>query len=132
MKKKKLKKLTSNLAFFEHELMKQPKGYFRVYQTTLDIADMLKVTLYLHAVRDSKVVFRISSKYGANPKAELDVTNKNPITSKKQKVLVQTSMAHKIFRKKLGYNDMSDAKRSRLGLSSRYYRRWPQKPFAKT
>ena len=59
--------------------MKQSKGYFRVYQTTVRIPEMLKVTLYLHALRDIKMVFRISSKYGANPKAELNVTNIKPL-----------------------------------------------------
>ena len=131
VQKKKTRNPKSNLGFFEHELLKHPKGYFQVYQATMDVAGKLKVPLYLHAVRDSKVVYRISSKYAAKPTAELTVTAKDPSTGQREKLQIQSSKAHAVFRKKLGYNDQSDAKRSRLGLSSRYYRRWPQKPFAK-
>ena len=56
----------------------------------------------------------------------------DPSTNKKRKVEVRTSQAHKAFRQEMGHNDQSDGKRQYIGLSSRLYRRWSQKPFAKT
>ena len=41
-------------------------------------------------------------------------------------------MAHYLFRKKMGFNDASDAKRSHMGLSKRQYMRQPQKLTAKS
>ena len=83
VQKKKSIKPKSNLGFFEHELLKHPKGYFEVYPATMDVAESLKVPLYFHAVRDSKVVYRISTKYAAKPTAELTVTAKDPSTGQR-------------------------------------------------
>jgi len=130
-KKKKRKRLSSNLEFFEHELMEKPKGHFQVFQAKMRTSDNIEIPLYLHVVRDSKIVYRVSTKYGAKPTGQLNFTNKDRTTGKRSKVFVHTSKAHLTYRKKLGYNDQSDTKRSRLGLSLRYYRRWPQKLLAK-
>ena len=97
----------------------------------MKIPNFFNVCLYLHAVKDSKVCYRISSLYGALPVVDLAAVAKDPINGKKRKVTIKTSKAHRTFRKKLGYNDQSDAKRTRLGLSGKYYYRWPHKPFAK-
>ena len=87
----------------------------------------LRVTLYLHAVNDSKPVFRLSTKFAALPSDPMMLTNKNKVRSE-----VQTSGAHQSFRKRMGNNDQSDAKRSFLGLSAMYYKQWPKHPLAKT
>ena len=50
----------------------------------------------------------------------------------KQRKEVLTSGAHRSFRKNIGNNDQSDAKRSILGLSAMHYRRWPKHILAKT
>ena len=55
------------------------------------------------------------------------LTNKNKVRSE-----VQTSGAHQSFRKRMGNNDQSDAKRSFLGLFAMYYKQWPKYPLAKT
>ena len=62
----------------------------------------------------------------------MSITDLVPGTRKKEKFEIQTTPAHKCFRMKMGFNDQSDAKRSFIGLSSKYYRRWPQKLVAKT
>ena len=98
--------------------MKKPKGSFLVYKTNINVGKR-KTPVYLHVVWDSMVVYRISTKYAANPSVQLSivVTEKN----KKKKVTVQTSEAHKTFRNQLGHNDQSDGKCTIIELSSRQY-----------
>ena len=81
-----------------------------------------KTIVYLHAVNDSKVVYRISTKHAASPQATLKITVRDKSTGKKERKEVKTSAAHWTFRKKMGFNDQSDAKRSLIGLSGRYYK----------
>ena len=87
--------------------------------------------IFLHSVNDSKVVHRISSRYAGLPKVLLVATEKDPETGKRRKIEVETSEAHKSFRMDMGHNDQSDGKRSLIGLSSKYFKRWPQKMVAK-
>ena len=75
--------------------------------------------IFLHVLHDRKLVYRISSTYAALPLVELSIPVLNPQIGKKVKVSVKTTMAHYRFRKKMGFNDASDAKRSRMGLSKR-------------
>ena len=51
---------------------------------------------------------------------------------KKVQVDVETSPAQWVFRKKMGFNDQSDQKRARIGLSGKYYKQWPKHLIAKT
>ena len=62
----------------------------------------------------------------------MNFTVQDPTSGKKIKESRETSQAHARFRKSMGYNDQSDAKRTAIGLSRRYYKRWTQKPFSKT
>ena len=126
------KVMKTNLALFEKHLSKEKKGSFRVWKTTLPLMAGKKVNLFLHAVHDSKVVFRVSTKYGALPLVTMSMTELNDSTRKKELVSVSTSGAHKSFRMKMGFNDQSDAKRSTIGLSSKYYNAWPKHLVAKT
>lgn len=126
-KKMSLRSVHTPLQLFEKELSMKPRGSYKVWTSTFSIAKKLKVTLYLHAVNDSKPVFRLSSKYGALPKCVMTLTDE-----KKVRNVVSTSGAHKSFRKNMGNNDQSDAKRAVLGLSGKYYRRWPMHPLSKT
>ena len=76
-KKKAPKTLKSNLAFFEHDLSQKPKGYYRVQKATMKVPDIFNVYLYLHAVKNSKVCYRISNLYGALPAVDLAVVEKD-------------------------------------------------------
>ena len=98
--------------------MKKPKGSYLVYKTNINVGKQ-RTPVYLHVVWDSKVVYRISTKYASKPSVPLSivVTEKN----KKKKVTMQASEAHKPFRNQLGHNDKSDGKRTIIGLSSRNY-----------
>ena len=87
--------------------------------------------IFLLSVNDSKVVHRISTRCKGLPKALLVATEKDPETGKRRKIEVETSEAHKSFRMDMGHNDQSDGKRSLIGLSSKYFKRWPQKIVAK-
>ena len=129
IKVRKGKKVHSRLQFFEKKLSKKPKGTYKVWALEYRLLDLLRVTIFLHAVNDSKPVFRISNKYAALP---ADITKVNPETGKKISEEISASPAHKSFRYNMGYNDQSDAKRSYIGLSSKYYKRWPQHIVAKT
>ena len=53
------------LALFEKELSLKPRGEYRVRKSSFWLGNVMKRTLYLHAVNDSKPVFRVSSKYAA-------------------------------------------------------------------
>ena len=70
----------------------------------------------------SKVVYRISNKYAALPRVQLTFSEKDVATGFKVKKDNFTSPAHFCFRKHMGFNDQSDAKRSVIGLSAMYYR----------
>ena len=62
----------------------------------------------------------------------MDFTVLGPDKGKKVLKEMETSAAHKSFRKRMGYNDQSDAKRSVIGLSGKYYKEWPKHLLAKT
>ena len=118
-KKKKTRGLLTECDFYEHNLMKSPKGSYTVHKTNFNVGEHLNVPVYLHVVWDSKVVYRISTKYAAKPSVPLEMVVKE--NNKKQKVIAQTSEAHMTFRTQLGHNDQSDGKRALIGLSSRFY-----------
>ena len=119
------------LDIFEHKFKKERKGQYMVWKAALQVAENLKILLFLHYVNDSKVCYRLSTRYAATPSVPLTVTAEVAGSKKKQKLEVQTSAAHKTFRMRMGHNDQSDGKRQAIGLSSSYCKFWPQKPFKK-
>ena len=129
---RKFNKLKTPLQFFQKGLTYTNKGTYKVWGTNINVFSSFTVKLYIHAINDSKPVFRLSNFHAANPASELMITVREKDTGKKVKKEVSTSSAHHVFRKKMGFNDQSDAKRSLLKLSSKHYRRWPQKLLAKT
>ena len=94
------------------------RGEYKVWVTKFELPGNMKVSIFLHAVNDSKPVFRILTKFAARPKVPMVLTDKN-----KKRKEVRTSGAHRSFRKNMGNNDQSDAKRVLLGLSAMYYRK---------
>ena len=64
---------------------------------------------------NSKICYPISSRYAGLPKVKMSVTARELGIGKKRKIEVETTAAHKCFRKKMGFNDQSDAKRMHIG-----------------
>ena len=128
---RKLRRQKSRINFFEKELSLHKKGHFKVWEAELQLLNK-RSKIYLHAVNDSKVVYRMTNRYGALPTINMDITGVDLKTGRKAKQSVQTSVAHHRYRNNMGYNDQSDAKRMRIGLSAKIFRRWPQKLLAKT
>ena len=121
------------MKFFEQQLSLKPKGFYKVWQAIFRLSRTGRETkLFLHAVNDSKPVYRISTKYAGLPKQSLQITDRDLVTGKKVKQIVETSPAHSAFRKLMGFNDQSDAKRSLIGLSAKYYKNWPKHLVAKS
>ena len=100
--------------------------------TDLDLGTGDKVRVFLHAINDAKPIFRISTKYAGLPKRALEVTVQDKTTGRRVKKTVETSSAHWSFRKNMGFNDQSDAKRSLIGLSAKYQKHWPKHLVAKS
>ena len=107
-------------------MIQKQKGHFKVWKTELQLLRNFSVKVYLHAVHDSKVVYRLTTKYGAVPKVPMNVTKEDLKRKKRAKVSIMTSGAQRCFRKYMGFNDQSDAKRSQIGLSAKYFKRWPK------
>ena len=131
-KKKKSKAFKSRLQFFENQLTLEEKGGYRVWQTVLSILGRRKAVIYLHAINDSKPVYRITTRYAALPLVPLIMTAYDQQKEVKVHKEIQTTGAHKCFRENMGFNDQSDAKRSLLKLSSKYYPHWPKHMLGKT
>ena len=131
-KKKTFRALKSRLDFFEYKLRSKRKGHFLVWKTSVTPVTGFRVNLFLHAVNDSKPVYRISNKYGAKPSVKMNFTVKDDTLQKKVLKEQSTTKAHKMFRFGMGFNDGSDRLRSRIGLSGRYYRAWPKHLVANT
>ena len=55
---KKLRRSKTRIQFFEKEFSRKNKGAYQVWKSELNILDR-KIPLYVHAVNDSKVVYRI-------------------------------------------------------------------------
>ena len=108
MKKITFRGLKTNQYFFEHDLAKKEKGTYKVWRTTIKPIPTAKVTIYLHAVNDSKPVYRISNRHLALLSVVMNVTEKDPQAGRKVLVEKRTSSAHKYFRMKMGVNDGSD------------------------
>ena len=122
----------TGIKFFEEFLKIEPKGTYRVWESEYDLPTGRKASIYLHAINDAKPVYRISTKHAALPKKSVMMIGTDKKCGKKVKSAVDTSPAHASFRKFMGFNDQSDAKRSFIGLSSRYYKMWPKHLVAKT
>ena len=101
---KALKRCSTRLEFFELELKMKPKGSYRVWMSEIPVLGHVNSKIFLHAVHDSKPVYRITSRHAALPLVELSIPVLNP-QSGKVKVSVRTTMAHYRFRKKMGFND---------------------------
>ena len=131
-KKKTFSSLKRPLDFFEHSLSLKDKGSYRVWRADIKLLSNLRVPLYLHAVNDSKPVYRITNRFAALPSVTMEMTESNKTTKKKELVEKKTSSAHRCFRFNMGFNDGSDRLRTTIGLSGRYYRSWPKHLVAKT
>ena len=118
--------LKSRLDFFERKFKQSKKGTYQLWETNVRLLPAVQVPIYLHAVNDSKPVYRISNRYAAKPSVEMNFTNKDATTRKKVLVENKTSEAHRTFRFGMGFNDGSDRMRTIIGLSGRYYRAWPK------
>ena len=131
MKKRKFNSLKNRLQFFEKHLSLKDKGSFRVWKAVIRPLPHTSIPIYLHAINDSKPVFRITNKYAALPLVKMKVTKENH-EGRKELVELKTTQAHRTFRMKMGFNDASDRMRNLLGLSARYYKAWPKHLVAKT
>ena len=78
-------RVKTRIKFFEKEMSEKNKGAFKVWKTELFLQKNFKINIYLHAVLDSKVVYRISNRYGALPLVTMNVTDKDAISKKKGK-----------------------------------------------
>ena len=121
-KKKKAPSIRSRLDFFEKTFVRKKKGTCQVWKTSVESNSELSADLYLHAVNDSKIVFRLTNHYAALPKTTMEFTVLDPSGIRIKKTL-ETSQAHRRFRKSMGHNDQSDVKRTQIGLTRRYYKR---------
>ena len=129
---KPFRRLKTRLKIFEKQLSIKNKGSFDVWKTKFQLLENRCVDIYLHAVNDSKVVYRISNKYAAQPRINLNLKVLDKKSGKKVQSDVETSPAQWVFRKKMGFNDQSDQKRAKIGLSGKYYKQWPKHLIAKT
>ena len=84
-RKVKKKKVKTRLEHFSKKLVQQPKGSFHVQKTSVPLTETSSCNLYLHAVNDSKVVFRLSNYYAAQPKVRMNFTLQESNSSKKVK-----------------------------------------------
>ena len=80
-KKKRPRGLKSKLDIFEHRFKKHPKGHYKVWEAKLEVTKNFKVKMYLHCVNDSKVCYRLSTRYAASPSERLVITTKDPVTN---------------------------------------------------
>ena len=86
-------------------MIQKPKGHFKVWKTELQLLRNFGVKVYLHPVHYSKVVYRLTTKYGAFPKVPTNVTKQDLKRKKREKVSTMTSGAQRCFRKYMGFND---------------------------
>ena len=75
---KALERCSTRLEFFELELKMKPKGSYRVWVSEIPVLGHVKSKIFLHAVHDSKPVYRIASRHAALPLVELSIPVLNP------------------------------------------------------
>ena len=93
-------KLKSRLGIFERDLLSNPKGHFKVWKAPIKVAEIFKVDLFLHAVVDSKVCYRLSTKYAPNPSVQMALTVLDPSTNKNARSRLEHHKHIKHFGKK--------------------------------
>ena len=71
---KSLSKSKTRRTFFEKELKLKDKGTYQVWKSEISVLGR-KIHIFLHAVNDSKIVYRISTRYGAKPAVKMVFTN---------------------------------------------------------
>ena len=113
--KRKNNSLKSQIHFFEKRISSGDKGTYTVWKTVDKPTSKVQIPVYLHAVNDSKPVYRISTKDAAKPPVKLMETELNASTGRKVAVEKITSEAHSTFRKKMGFNNGSHRMRRVLG-----------------
>ena len=120
--KRSFRALKNRLHFFEKRLSIKEKGSYVVWKTEVRPLLHIRVPIFLHAVNDSKPVYRISNKHAALPRVKMNMTELDSEVGKKVSVEKETSSAHKTFRLNMGFNDGCDRMRKVIGFSGKYYR----------
>ena len=101
---KSLSKSKTRRTFFEKELKLKDKGAYQVWKSEISVLGR-KIHIFLHAVNDSKIVYRISTRY--EPQRHKPVRRREPISentnrflpsnSKKPEILVEKIIISKNF-----------------------------------
>ena len=94
-KKKRIRPRTK-FEIVEHKLKLKPKGSYLVYKSDIVVSNR-RMTVYLHAVHDSKIVYRLSTKYAVKPSVPPKMIGKYDSLRKKQIIEGETSEAHHTF-----------------------------------
>ena len=81
--KPKKKGLRTECDFYEQKLMTKPKGSYEVYKTNFGFGEHFNTPVYLHVVLDSRVVYRISTKYASKPSVPLSIVVKVKIRNRR-------------------------------------------------
>ena len=66
--------LKTRLHFFEKKLSIRDKGNYEIWRADISPLPNYKISIFLHAVNDSKPVYRISNKYAVLPRVEMNMT----------------------------------------------------------
>ena len=77
VKKKSHCALKTKQHFFEHNLSKKEKGTYQVWKANVKPLPSVQVPIYLHAVNDSKPVYRISNRYAARASVRMIECNRS-------------------------------------------------------
>ena len=74
--------LKGRIHFFEQRITNKETGTYSVWKTEATPTTTVRIPLYLHAVNDSKPVYRISTMYAAKHAVKMTITELDPSTGR--------------------------------------------------
>ena len=81
--KKTYRALKARLHFFAKKLSIRDKGNYTDWRADISPLPNFKIPIFLHAVNDSKPVYRISNKYAVLPRVEMNMTEFDSMLERK-------------------------------------------------
>ena len=124
-----------NVSAQEKENKDKSKGTFWMWKTVKEVVRGVFTTVYLTAVRDSKIVWRLDNFLGASKTKNMEFqdyvqTDSRKDIKQKQRIVKAVPKVHWMYRNYMGFVDQSDVKSRVMGLCREKVTKWAQKQLA--
>ena len=125
--------MKKDIAAWEKKVATVQKGSYWMWKTDLQITTDMYTTVYLTAVKDAKICWRLDNFLGAGMTTGMSfwdyeaASGDSNVKSKNWIFVPNVPLVHNIFRKFMGHVDQADVKAHVMGLTKLMSRDWHDK-----